>query len=357
MLTRISPKCAASLINLLTYKLINSLSLTSHLINIKPLHRKISFPYFLILFFLNNSFSNAQVRWHRVDTGFGQLPPSIKLFKSTDSLNGRPFIGWYLEADLNDRQLDFTTQVGAGKRYTPSEYFTREDSPYVVVNGTYFSFQTNQNLNLVIRHGRLVAYNIPTLKTKGPDSLYYPTRSAIGIRRNRRADVAWTFTDTAKRWPYAFQEKPIVARGNNPTPTINDLNTLEHWKWWRMQTAIGGGPVLVKDFQPIVTNKEEQIQVNGENDRHPRTAMGYTAKGKLIILVIQGRFPGVAEGATLNEEANILALLGCKEALNLDGGGSSCMLVNGKETITPSDKAGQQRPVPGVFIIRQYNNN
>jgi exopolysaccharide biosynthesis protein len=43
--------------------------------------------------------------------------------------------------------------------------------------------------------------------------------------------------------------------------------------------------------------------------------------------------------------------LRAKEALNLDGGGSSCLLVMGRETIKPSDKEGQ-RPVPGVFIIR-----
>jgi exopolysaccharide biosynthesis protein len=88
------------------------------------------------------------------------------------------------------------------------------------------------------------------------------------------------------------------------------------------------------------------------DDRHPRTAMGYTKDNKLIILVVQGRFPGIAEGASLNHLANILLTLGCVEALNLDGGGSSCMLINGKETITPSDKTGQ-RAVPAVFVIEQ----
>jgi exopolysaccharide biosynthesis protein len=44
--------------------------------------------------------------------------------------------------------------------------------------------------------------------------------------------------------------------------------------------------------------------------------------------------------------------LGCVEALNLDGGGSSCLLVNGKNTIQPSDKEGQ-RPVPAVFIVER----
>ncbi len=80
--------------------------------------------------------------------------------------------------------------------------------------------------------------------------------------------------------------------------------------------------------------------------------MGYTNDGYLIIMAIQGRFPGIAEGATLEQEAKLLIDVGCVEALNLDGGGSSCMLVNGKETIKPSDK-GNERPVPAVFLIQK----
>ncbi|MGI8600459.1 MAG: phosphodiester glycosidase family protein, partial [Chitinophagaceae bacterium] len=80
----------------------------------------------------------------------------------------------------------------------------------------------------------------------------------------------------------------------------------------------------------------------------------YTADGKLIILAVQGRTPGVADGASLPQIAQILKDLGCIEAINLDGGGSSCLLINGKETITPSDKEGQ-RAVPAVFMIQKRN--
>ena len=293
----------------------------------------------------------AQLQWKQVTEGLGYLPKSIKVFKTNDSLNGRPFIAWYVEVSLKDRKLELTTQTGNGKRYTPTQYFALESSPYIVVNGTFFSFETNQNLNVIIREGQMVAYNVPALKSRNSDSFYYPTRSAIGINNRRRADVAWLFTDTAKQWPYAFQQRPIVARGKTNDPSFKNLRTLDQWKWWKMQTAIGGGPVLVKDREVFVTNKEEQMFVNGDNDLHPRTAMGYTGKRKLIILVVQGRFPGIAEGATLKEEAQILVELGCEEGLNLDGGGSSCLLVNGNETIKPSDKGGQ-RAVPGVFIIK-----
>ncbi|RZS75656.1 phosphodiester glycosidase family protein [Pseudobacter ginsenosidimutans] len=308
-----------------------------------------------ILFVLNVPFSFARQNWQRADSLFAPLPPGIKVFYSKDSLNGRPFSAYFVEADLKDKKLDFTAQTGHGKRYTPSQYYANENQPYLVVNATFFSFNTNQNLNLVMKDGVQVAYNNPSLKSKGVDSFYYPTYGAIGINKRRNADVAWIFTDTTMRWPYAFQERPVVAKGTTPDPTIRNLNTLDRWKWWRMKTAVGGGPVLVKDHEIFIPFREEQKFVNGENDRHPRTAMGYTANGQLIILVVQGRTPGVAEGTTLKETAIILRDLGCVEAVNLDGGGSSCMLVNGKETIKPSDKEGQ-RPVPAVFIIqRKYS--
>jgi exopolysaccharide biosynthesis protein len=304
-----------------------------------------------ILIILNAPFSWAQLKWTQVDTGFGKLPPSVKVYKTTDQLDGAPFLAYYIEANLKDRKLDFTTQTGEGKRYTPSEYYAKEGSPLLVMNGTFFSFETNQNLNAVIKDGKLVAYNQPAMKSKGSDSFYYPTKSAIGIK-GRRADVAWLFTDTAKPRAYAFQEGPVLAKGKSSDPSFADLNTLDQWKWWKVRTAIGGGPVLVHNSLAWVTNQEEQMFVNGEKDKHPRTAMGYTANHKLIILVIQGRFPGIAEGATLAQEAKIFTDLGCVEALNLDGGGSSCVLVNGKPTIQVSDKTGQ-RPVPAVFIIKQ----
>ena len=305
---------------------------------------------FTLLFYFNCSF--AQLTWKNVSNEFGKLPSSIKVFKTTDSLSGRPFIAYYVEVNLKDKKLELTTQIGNGKRYTPAEYFQNENSPWVVVNGTFFSFQTNQNLNVVMREGKMMAFNVPALKSKNSDSFYYPTRSAIGFSKRNNPDVAWLFTDTVKPWPYAFQRKPILAKGKTSDPSFKDLNTLDQWRWWTMQTAIGGGPVLVQQGKVFITNKEEQMLVDGDTDKHPRTAMGYTKNKQLIILVIQGRFPGTAEGATLQEAANILIALNCVEGLNLDGGGSSCMLVNGKETIKPSDKEGQ-RAVPAVFMVRK----
>ena len=308
--------------------------------------------YCLGILLITTFTASAQLKWiPAADSLSTGLPPSVKLYYSNDSLDGKPFIGYYIEADLKDKNLVFNTQVGNGKRFTPSQYYQSESRPLVVVNGTFFSFETNQNLNLVMRDGKLKARNVVALKGRGKDSTnyYYVTRSAIGINKKRKADVAWIYTDSSMTRPYAFEDSPVVAIGKMAVPKIKSLKRFDYNRW-HMQTAIGGGPTLIHNGNIDVTNKEEQMFVGGEKDKHPRTAMGYTRSGKLIILVIQGRFPGIAEGATLQQEAQILHDLGCYEALNLDGGGSSCMLVNGKETIKPSDKAGQ-RPVPAVFMI------
>jgi hypothetical protein len=295
--------------------------------------------------------SFSQLRWHKVDSLYSPLPASLHIYKTTDSLNGRPFIAYYASAKLKDKKLLFTSQVGNGYRYTPFEYYKQEANPLLVVNAGFFSYETNQNISLVVRNGKMVAYNVESLIGTGADSLlyYYPTRSAIGIAHNRKADVTWIFTDSSRHWPYSFKWRPVIAKGNEENPTIFDLKDI-NWKWWKMRTAVGGGPTLLHYGAIWITSKEEQIPVT-ENELRPATAMGYTSDDRLIILVVQGRFPGTAEGATLQEEAKILKEIGCYEALNLDGGGSSCMIVNGKETIVPSDKQGQ-RPVAAVFMIK-----
>lgn len=57
--------------------------------------------------------------------------------------------------------------------------------------------------------------------------------------------------------------------------------------------------------------------------RHPRTAIGTDRKGNVYMLVIDGRFPGQGDGATIWETARICELLGMNDAINLDGGGST----------------------------------
>lgn len=316
----------------------------------------------------------AQTRWENVDAEFGALPPSIHVYRTTDPLEGKPNIAYYVEADLHDKNLSFETDTTLGRRLTPYQFFRKHaDStggqkeeagatpPLVVVNATFFSFATNQNLNLVMKNGRLASFNVHSLPLKGKDTLTYrhPLGSAIGISRDRKADVAWLFTDSSMRVPLAVQTPLHVFRDSSSSINLKAMKrklkqTGQHMGKWNMQAAVGGGPVLLQDGEVRITNNEEfKFPGKAIDDRHPRTVMGYTNDGKLIILVVEGRNPGKAEGASLRHLAELMKGIGCQEALNLDGGGSSCLLVNGKNTIRPSDGNAQQRPVPAVFMIRK----
>ncbi len=90
---------------------------------------------------------------------------------------------------------------------------------------------------------------------------------------------------------------------------------------------------------------------------HPRTALGFDDTGAwLLLVVVDGRQPGFSEGVTLYELAEILKARGCSQAINLDGGGSSIMLVqdpgDGVRTVnSPSGK--EPRPVPVMLGVRR----
>lgn len=306
-------------------------------------------------FILISQSISAQLFWKKVNNLYPSLSEGLNIYESSDSIDGKPNRSFYIEADLKNKNLHFTTRTLQGKRQTPAEFYNTENKPLLVVNGTFFAFETNRNLNITMRDEKIQSYNIPVVKGKKDSLFSYITRSAIGIDKHRKADVAWIYSDSAKRFPLALQNKPSTLKGSNSNPGWKEMKKSLKKQGvnihkWKMETAIGGGPNLIHNQQILITNLEERMFIGGEADRHPRTAMGYTKDGKLIILMVEGRNPGKAEGMTLAQEAKTLLDLGCVEALNLDGGGSSCMLINGKETIKPSDKEGQ-RPVPAVFMI------
>ncbi|MBA2746678.1 MAG: phosphodiester glycosidase family protein [Flavisolibacter sp.] len=309
--------------------------------------------FILCLFY---SFSiNAQLQWKQVNHSFGELPASINIFFTDQKIDTAPFRAYYVIVDLGDRALDFTTDTTWNRRLKPSEFHERHHAPLLVVNGTFFSFQTNRNLNLVMKDGNILSHNPFIHRKPAKDTIekfFYS--SAIGITAGRQADIAWVMTDSTENTVYATQvpTNKIAVKKQMMKLEMSDGDLPVYFEPWAMHTSIGGGPVLIQNGNQLITNNEERkFGGKGLYDKHPRTAMGYTADGKLVILAVEGRNPE-ASGASLPQLAGILQELGCIEAMNLDGGGSSCLLVNGKETIRPSDKEGQ-RPVPAVFMIKK----
>lgn len=97
--------------------------------------------------------------------------------------------------------------------------------------------------------------------------------------------------------------------------------------------SIGGSPILLRGGQVTVPADGSSLVAG----RHPRTVVGWNSTHSFLVAV-DGRQPGYSTGLTLLEAADLLAGLGATEGINLDGGGSTTMVVNGMVINRPSDR-------------------
>jgi exopolysaccharide biosynthesis protein len=117
-----------------------------------------------------------------------------------------------------------------------------------------------------------------------------------------------------------------------------------------MEFLVGGTPLLLREGEIIRDFGPEKVPENFVNQRHPRTAVGIRADGTWVFVVVDGRRPTISVGMTLSELAQLMKSLGCKDALNLDGGGSSTLYLYGQVVNIPSDLAGE-RPVSDAILV------
>jgi hypothetical protein len=109
-------------------------------------------------------------------------------------------------------------------------------------------------------------------------------------------------------------------------------------------------------FSPLLTDSRIVADA-ADTALHPRTALGYDNSGEwLLLVVVDGRQPGFSEGVTLRELAQILQTQGCSQSINLDGGGSSILLIQepGKEVRTVNSPSGKAHgPIPVMLGVRR----
>lgn len=116
-----------------------------------------------------------------------------------------------------------------------------------------------------------------------------------------------------------------------------DVEIKTNPKWENVQHIISGGPYLLKDNQIFIDMTAQKLQSIG--GRNPRTAIGYTEDNNLILVAVDGR-EGSSVGLTLVELAKLMKTLGCTNAINLDGGGSTVMYVKGQIVNHPHQPGG-----------------
>lgn len=297
--------------------------------------------------------------WVEVTEGFGALPDYIKIYHSPEVLRGRKAEAWIATADLsraqfhvwglNDPELDGSDD----DLKTPTQVYNAQDAPVLVMNGGYFYQDSGVNYpaSLAVENGVLLSPNI-NYASEDWVTIYNPTKAAFILHTDGSVEASWTyFADADHHYVYPVPAENSV--GSSPMPTPDDTYP-EGATAFEAKTAIGAGPVLIKNSEIRNTWRYECLpgdyDVNCLNP-DPRTAIGVTADDRLVLFVCEGRemTEGV-QGYSTEQVAVILQQFGCTDAINLDGGGSSCLLVNGKETIKPSD--GAQRSVGSCIYIK-----
>jgi len=117
-----------------------------------------------------------------------------------------------------------------------------------------------------------------------------------------------------------YSERPFIGMTKNGEAVVTDIK--------ESPEIIGSLECAVSGLQRIVKDGKLHDWARLESfgyTRHPRSAAGITAEGKVVLTVVDGRIPDYSNGASLVDLANIMLSFGCVEAINLDGGGSSAV--------------------------------
>lgn len=158
--------------------------------------------------------------------------------------------------------------------------------------------------------------------------------------------------DTINRKYYQYAS--IALRNDRPVLIVPDSS--RHWEEQLKDSNImTAGPMLLRGGTPVVQRDDRTFVTK----RHNRTALGLKPDGTVILMVADGRFKHQAEGLTLPELQRIMRWLGCTDAINLDGGGSTTMYVHNKPHAGvvnyPSDNGLHdhegERPVSNAILV------
>ncbi len=296
------------------------------------------------LIFLVLSFSlNAQnLTWNEVSQDY-DLPIGVRLFQGEQS--NPPLKAWYLDVDMTNEDLavrPYLSTEPTGLETVPN--FTERVGAIAAVNGGFFGGSTSYSA--VVYPDQVVAQNISALVR---NKVTYPvTRSFFGVDMEKTMSVDWIYHFGATVTDIYTLETPADNSPGNPSQ-VPQKSTGQVYD--DLLVGIGGGPSLVKQESPAITYYEEVFWESGvglEVD-NPRTAVGYTRNQHAILLVVDGR-QTASQGVTLPELAQIMLDLGCVEAMNLDGGGSTQMAVGGQLINLPQGST-DLRAVPTILAV------
>lgn len=182
----------------------------------------------------------------------------------------------------------------------------------------------------VVRHGRAAGDTVVAVVSavdRSPEGVPIPADGAVlAVRGAAGAALRGVAAGDTVRWALPVRGAPGA-----------------------VAEMVGGFPLLIVDGVDVL-DRIPSIRPAFAEARHPRTAVGIRADGTVLLVVVDGRRPEHSVGMTLPELSALLRELGAVDALNLDGGGSTTLVLRGEVANRPSDPA--ERPVTNALVVR-----
>lgn len=310
----------------------------------------------------------------------------VKHIKLTKTINGRPVRINVVEINQKlNPNLQINPQLSSSRLASKSTITTlaRKNNSLVAINGTYFKPQTGVPLGTLMINGKMYTGPIYNRVAMGIfDNCFDMARLELNaqvksFKGNVKVDninqprmlsthvIVYTpewgsFAPPSPKYgkQIAVEKGKIISIGTQSMPIPQngyvivgpderlakiykakhidlDIKTIPNWE--NVKHIISGGPYLVKNGEVFVDMTEQKLGAIG--GKNPRTAIGYTQDGNFIMVAVDGR-EGASVGLTLKELAWFMKSIGCTNAMNLDGGGSTVMYVNGRVVNMPKVKGG-----------------
>lgn len=217
----------------------------------------------------------------------------------------------------------------------------------VQFNSTIKAGRENLKIDNINQPRMLSTYTLLYTKDWGQVSPTPPKYGVnIAIQDNKITNISYGSTAIPENGYVISGPKVKLEPFFNAKKIELDIKMLPEWE--NVDHIISGGPYLIKDGAVYIdVNAQKLAAITGKN---PRTAIGYTANNEFIMVTVDGR-EQASVGMTLGELARMMQGFGCVNAMNLDGGGSSVMYVNGRVVNSPAQAGGI--PISNALTIKE----
>ena len=205
-------------------------------------------------------------------------------------------------------------------------------------------------LSIARRRGALAAVNAGffSLTDGRPQALLKTAGTVAGRALRPRGAVG--ITDRRGGPPLLF-DRVTVEDGSDGAARYRTRLGSPPKEWARVRSAVSGAGLLVLDGRELSDWREEELSAGFDTARHPRTLIGVDDQDSIWLVTIDGRQPALSVGMSFAELKALSRRLGLRFALNLDGGGSTTMVVQGYIVNHPSDDTGPRKVSDAILVF------